>query len=230
MKTVPINSAEIEADVDAIIRHSRMQPSSVEDRAAPEQRTVGLEVLTPELREAADAERTAEEPEYMQRVGRQLLAGARVAVVLREGAKAAVGVVDTDWSKLRAPLLLARLIQHAKGQADECGAELLMPTPDVLAALAGRPVGRYTATVESRWNVVQPGWLVLVDTLVAGQADVEWLTVDWRKDCTDPACEVATREAWSSCAVVAVRGQGVRHREAYRAIHVRIPADTAVER
>ena len=45
-------------------------------------------------------------------------------------------------------------------------AELLMPGPDVLAALSGQPFGSYTVVVETRWGLVKFGWYVFVEIMV----------------------------------------------------------------
>lgn len=184
-----------------------------------ERRTVGLEVLTDELRGMGEAENLVP-------------ASATVAVVLRLGDRI-VGVpdVDTDWrSRSRWPAdVLAALLRQARFYADDYdGAALLMPGPDVLAALQGKPVGRWTAPVETRWGLVKPGFMAYIETWVDGQESGAWLLVEDRTDCTRPDCVVAKGSGWS-CAVTTVRGRGIQHLDAFRSVNVRIPADEAVQ-
>lgn len=98
---------------------------------APERRTVSLEVLTDDLRGLASAPETG-----------AVLPVAVVGVVLRvDGEAVAVPEVDAEWraSYLRPADVLERLLRQARYYADDADdAELLMPGPDVLAALEGR--------------------------------------------------------------------------------------------
>jgi hypothetical protein len=176
----------------------------------PERRTVGLEVLTPELRAVYCAE--------------PIPAEAKVGVVLREHG-AAVLIADTelpwtsrDYGGVRT--LRGLLTEMISGQSrlereDGRPVELLMPTPDVLAALAGQPVGGYPAAVSMRYNVVRPGWWVLTEK----PGDDTWELVDDRQPCTTPGCDV------DACQVVTVRGRGQLHMVGWYPVLARIPAD-----
>lgn len=185
--------------------------------AAPERRTVGLEVLADDLRQTFDVFD---------------IRGTLVGIVCRVNGRAIdVPEIQKLWeAPYRKPAdILAKMLTQARFYADggiqgQGDAELLMPTPDVLAALAGQPVGSWTATVPSRWGVVQPGWLVLIETMVDQQRDSVWLLVEDRTECPDPDCTVAQGSPWS-CAVVTIRGRGIQHLNAFHAVSVRIPAD-----
>lgn len=186
-----------------------------------EHRTVSVEVLTPEL--LAEAWLTRED--------------GTVGVVLRlDGALCDVDKTDEPWIERPAAVKLIDLLRHAEGVAASVidpsqAAELLMPGADVLAALAGQPVGSYTAPVPSSYGVVQSGWFVGVETRLGdGSPGHEWLLVEDRRDCPDPRnCVVAGGDA-RTCAVVTVRGRGVQHIETWRPVYVRIPAATEVAR
>jgi hypothetical protein len=189
---------------------------------AAERRTVGLEVLTDELRKLFDVWGTR---------------GPLVGIVCRVNGEAVdVPEIQTLWeAPYRKPAdVLAKMLTQARSYADgiegNAGAELLMPGADVLAALAGQPVGRYTASVPSSYGVVQAGWLVGVETVRGGVYGLEWLLVEDRSSCSRPAeCVVAGGVA-KDCAVVTMRGRGVQHLKSWHPVYVRIPADTAVQR
>lgn len=109
-----------------------------------ERRTVSLEVLTDELRQLERARRLADTANaYFKH--EPLDPAALVGVVLRvDGEATAVPDVDTDWlgvgQRRHKVAVLAQLLLQADYWADATtDAELLMPLPDVLAALDGRP-------------------------------------------------------------------------------------------
>lgn len=174
----------------------------------PERRTVGLEVLTPELRKLFDIWGTR---------------GALVGIVCRVNGEAVdVPEVQTLWeAPYRKPAdVLAKMLTQARFYADggiegNGNAELLMPTPDVLAALAGQPVGGYTAALNMRYNLLRPGWWVLTER----PGDDTWDLVEDRTPCTTPGCVVDT------CQVVTVRGRGELHMVGWYPVLARIPAD-----
>lgn len=109
-----------------------------------ERRTVSLEVLTDELRATANAAIAAEFRKY-DREPELLPPESRAAVVVRrDGQLHDVTDVDTDVPQRNGAEALAWLMHQALGRANNLDAELLMPPPDVLAALEGRdatPVG-----------------------------------------------------------------------------------------
>lgn len=187
---------------------------------APLRCTISLEVLTPPLRAIANA---------VRRQDMRIPDSATVAIVKRLGLEpVAVPEVDAEWRSVwnHEPTdILARLLRQARMYADaEPDTEVLMPGPDVLAALAGRPVGGYTAAVPSRYDVVQPGWFVLVEVrTAAGEQDFVWLLVEDTRACDDRECPRP------GCAILTVRGQGIRHHVGDFPVGVRIPASTAVE-
>ena len=190
---VEISSAEVEADVDAIIQHSREQASSVDDRAVlgtidgvavePERRTVSLEVLTDELRDVPmDYEPETGATNYPP-------PDARVGVILRYADKPVqVTDVDSDWRRDKrarsTAAIFGLMLLRATHVADH-GAELLMPTPDVLAALNGRTDATFwTAPVPVRAEDVQEGW---ISYGYSGPGVEEPVTAK-NKECKDPAC------------------------------------------
>lgn len=199
---------------------------------AAEHRTIGLEVLTDELR--ALAIRLAHSDI------REEMAAAKVAIVVRRDGEI-VAPPDTDAPWLTAkhgdePVyvlrgLLSEMISGAaRLRREGVNAELLMPGADVLAALSGQPVGGYTAAVPSSYGVVQAGWYVGVETRLGdGSEGLEWLLVEDRASCSDPGCVVADGVA-KDCNVVTVRGRGVQHLKTWWPVYVRIPADTEVQR
>lgn len=184
--------------------------------AAPERRTVGLEVLTDELRAASS----------------DVLYGGKVGIVLRaDGAVADVPELDTLWeAPYRKPAdVLAKMLTQARMYADgldgKTGAELLMPTIDVLAALAGRPDARLlTAPVHVLAMDVKAGML-LVGEADDGSEILDLVSAD--DDCTDADCVNG-----SVCAVLTVPDDRYEdpevHFNAFARVEVRIPADTAV--
>jgi len=146
----------------------------------PERRTVSLEVLTDELREAAaEAEDDA-----------------KVGVVLRlNGEAVAVPEVDVPWGSRRkhpVAVLEAMLRQAQYYAADNPGAELSMPTPDVLAALDGRPNASFwTAPVPITCRWIEPGWTVVgysgpgvEERVEAKSGDCGETDCPWPGDCT----------------------------------------------
>jgi hypothetical protein len=183
-------------------------------RHAPaEHRTVGLEVLTDELRQLYDIWGTR---------------GTLVGIVCRVDDEAIdVPEVQSLWeASYRKPAdVLARMLVQARHYADggiegNGGAELLMPGPDVLAALEGKPVGRYTGPVPSSWGVVERGWLAMVDVDLGDRRDVHWLTVEGRRGCDRDDCIVG-----EYCEVITLTGRGVQHLPSYHPVSVRIPAN-----
>ena len=146
-----------------------------------ERRTVSLEVLTDELRAVYSAE--------------PIPAEARVVVVLRESGEPVL-VADTDvpWTQTDlSPVkalrgLLTEMISGKNRLEREQlvrNVELLMPTPDVLAALDGRPDAQFwTAPVPVRAEDVQEGWIAYG---YSGPGTEEPITTK-NTQCTDPAC------------------------------------------
>jgi hypothetical protein len=88
------------------------------------------------------------------------------------------------------------------------------------------PTGNFTAPVESRNGLIEPGWYLKVTTSVAGEPNTTWLLVEARTECTRPDCHIAQGLPWG-CAVVTMRGRGIQHLDAYDPATVRIPADQA---
>jgi hypothetical protein len=188
---------------------TRAQAEPVE----PERRTVGPEVMTDELRQLG----TRLRPD-----AREEMAAAKVALVLRIGGQP-VAVPDTDvpWvagtpgepvKALRG--LLTEAIQGKNRLEREEGVpvELLMPTPDVLAALDGRPDAQLlTAPVHVLALDVDPGMYLLV-----GSAPRQQL-VTATGPCTRPGCDEG-----ASCVVLTVDG-AEQHHGGYARTRVRIP-------
>lgn len=183
---------------------------------AEPQRTVSLELITREVREAepampdADPLKTTWIPEH-----------ARVAIVLRAGGVfVAVTETDADWLRNHKPVaLLSRMLQQAGYYAADGGAELLMPTPDVLAALDGRPDAQLlTAPVWVLAMDVTPGMLLRPES-----AAPQRLVTETPK-CTDPEC------AYDPCAVfvVAELPDGELHQSGYARTRVRIPVSVTL--
>jgi hypothetical protein len=145
--------------------------------AVTERRTVSLEVLTDELRALAAQEYVG--------ANAVLLADAKVGIVGRIDERAdAVTDVDTDWIGSGAEVF-ASLMRQAQGRAEGSGAELLMPTPDVLAGLDGHPDATFwTAPVPVRAEDVQKGW---ISYGYSGPGVEEPITMK-NKECKDPAC------------------------------------------
>lgn len=228
---------EPDVDCDCGLCVLRRQPAPAP--AAPERRTVGLEVLTDELRDGENARRIADAREASKfRVdGEQekpdlLPGGARVGIVLRlDGEPVSVPETDAMWLAgfREPPDVLEVLLRQARFYADDHeGAELLMPGPDVLAALAGQPVGNFTAPIQLSYGKVRPGWWVLVDG--DDGAEPRYLPVVSTSDCQDPGCPlVADGGDQQDCRVIAVGGR-LRHRLSWDAVYVRIPADTELSR
>jgi hypothetical protein len=173
--------------------------------AEPERRTVSLEVLTDELRALAAREYTG--------ASADLLANAKAAIVGRLNGRAdAVTDVDTDWP-YEGAASLSVLLHQAQGRAANAGADLLMPTPDVLAALDGRPDAQLlTAPVWVLAMDVTPGMLLTPESAAPPRLVTEM------PKCTDPEC------VYGSCAVFVVAElPGELHQSGYARTRVRIP-------
>lgn len=186
--------------------------------AAPERRTVSIEVLTDELRGLAEEHKTT----------------ARVGVVLRVGGEAVrVPEVDVTWgSRHRQPAdVLAALLRQARHYTDEdeklAVAELLMPTPDVLTALAGTTDATFwTAPITILAEHVQAGWRLVGEVDGTGETTEQVAAV---ADCDDASCH------WhEDCKIltVDVHNLGVQpvHFAGWSSLTVRIPADQAATR
>lgn len=169
--------------------------------AAPERRTVGLEVITDE---------------------HGVFGEARVAIALRVGGRLVAAPEDDAFWRAQhvgSPVdVLSRLLTSAMHLArpldDEPGAELLMPGADVLAALAGQPdLQAWTAPVKVRADQVQAGWRICnlategVDELVTGVVE-----------CEDKTCP------WNDCYVVLTKATEPIHFADWQDMTVRIPA------
>jgi hypothetical protein len=150
----------------------------------PERRTVSVETLTDELRALAAREYTGGAAE--------LLPLAKVAIVGRiDGRADAVTDIDSDWPYDGAASL-AVVLHQAQGRALNAGAELLMPTPDVLAALSGSPDATFwTAPVPVTARHVEEGWLVVgysgpgvEERVEAKSTDCGEVDCPWPGDCT----------------------------------------------
>jgi hypothetical protein len=180
----------------------------------PERRTVGPEVMTDELRQLG----TRQRPD-----AREEMAAAKVGLVLRIGGRP-VAVPDTDvpWAvntpgepvkALRGLLSEAISGKNRLEREEGVPVDLLMPTPDVLAALDGRPDAQLlTAPVHVLALDVTPGMLLAPD------GDPWQQLVTATRSCTDPGCEVG-----ASCVVLTVN-TGDEHRSGYARTRVRIPA------
>lgn len=182
--------------------------------AEPEKRTVSLETLTPALVDEEDARRRVEARE--QEVSVELLpADAKVGVVLRvDGLLAAIVTTDSDWSmRADAVELLEALLQDMRGYAVDGDARLLMPAPDVLAALDGRPDAQLlTAPVHVLAMDIKAGMLL------APESAAPQRLVTGTPKCTDPEC------VYGSCAVFIVDElPGELHQSGYARTRVRIP-------
>ncbi|MET7395570.1 hypothetical protein ABZS66_18980 [Dactylosporangium sp. NPDC005572] len=193
---------------------------------APGRRTVSLEVLTAELRALANAERAAEAARFNRDDADLVGEHARAGIVSRVGGRA-VGVpyVDTDWVYESGAHGFASLVKQAQGIADQDGADLLMPTPDVLAVLAGETdVRLLTAPVHVLAMDVTVGmWLV---GEIAGTEHLELVV-------GTPKCGLLNCEHGVACKVLTI-ADGVfevsRHVAGYARTEVRIPAAAAVVR
>lgn len=150
-----------------------------------ERRTVSLEVLTAEML------RFVPPGTYTE-----LLVATTVGIVLRvSGEPVAVPETDVDWPREhRQPAdVLAQMLQQARFYASDAGdGELLMPTPDVLAALSGSTGATFwTGPVPTRADAIEPGWLVLgfsgpdtEEPVDAKTSDCGAETCPWPGDCT----------------------------------------------
>lgn len=206
--------------------------------AEPERRTVSLEVLTDELRAAGNAVFAARDAEFDDEPW-VLPADAVVAVVIRTaGTGALVEIFDTDatWRQLPghddSMVVLRDLLQvvvglHGGGLEGIPASELLMPTPDVLAALDGRPDATFwSAPVPVMHRDMQSGWLLITyadegDSVPAGterQEPIEAIT-----ECTPEAADGIHPAAHSEeCRVLTVDGTPC-HFDTWLTNLVRIP-------
>lgn len=184
-------------------------------------RTVSIEPLTAELRAAADAAIVADFNAFPREPGQEpelLPPESRTAVVVRvAGVLETVTDVETDVPQRDAVGALAWMLGQAVGRARNLDAELLMPGADVLAALSGQPVGRYTAPIQLRADQVDVGWLVLNFSSEGAQERVKAVL-----DCEDDTC------TWMDCHVIVAEGVEPVHFASYHGVTVRIPATTEV--
>lgn len=207
----PGQPCQVDGEVRAVPHASRPR------LAVPERRTVSLEVLTPILVAAENARciADADDPADIPTVP----AGARVGIVLRlDDHVLAVPETDVPWaaSGHRAPAdVLEVLLRQARFYADDHdGAELLMPTPDVLAVLDGSPDATFwTERIELQARFVRPGWLVVSLVTEDGEDLVTTAT-----DCTDPDC------VWHGDCVMVAAGTEPVHFTNWSNVEVRIPA------
>lgn len=187
----------------------------------PERRTVSVEVLTDELRALANAEREAEAAQFRRDDPDLVPASACVGVIFRvNGSATGVPYVNTDWSYELPAHGFASLLKQAQGIADQDAAELLMPTPDVLAALDGRPDAQLlTAPVHVLAMDIKAGMLLRsTDDDGDGAETLELVTAE--RDCDDPECIQG-----ATCIVLTVGGHEDPdvHFNGYSRIEVRIP-------
>lgn len=183
-----------------------VEPAPVVD----ERRTVSLETLTPALLAEEEQRRRVEARE--QGVSFEPIpAKAKVVVVARiNGLLGGVWDTDADWMATRADLLVA-MLRSASDLAADGEAELLMPTPDVLAALDGRPDAQLlTAPVHVLALDIDPGMVL------APLGRAEALVSD-RGPCTLVGCDEG-----ASCVVLVVDGKR-QHHGGYARTRVRIP-------
>jgi hypothetical protein len=173
----------------------------------PERRTVSLECMTDELRELL--------PDETER------SNARVGLVLRIGGRP-VAVPDTDapwrlvhdaWPiKILRGLLSEMVSGKSRLERDGEPVEVLMPTPDVLAALDGRPDARL---------LTAPVWVLAMDItpgmLLAPESGPDQPLVTSRPRCMKGSC------VYGSCAPVVADGRE-EHQSGYARVRVRIPA------
>lgn len=180
----------------------------------PERRTVSLEVLTDELRAAEHAARLAEAADtYTQ--PEPLPADARVAIVLRtNGEFGRVAETDWDWRSRPAPERLKFMLGQAVFYAGT-GADLLMPTPDVLAALDGRPTaGFWSAPVPVTARHVEEGWLVVG---YSGPGMEE------RVEAKNPECGEADCPWPGDCTLLTIGDDKPQHFADWSTLTVRLP-------
>lgn len=198
---------------NAVVDHAEaaLRSFGVED-GQPE-RTVTVEVLTPALLAEEEQRRRVEARE--QGVSFEPIpANAKVAIVARVGGHlGGVWDTDADWMCTRADLLVA-MLRSASDLAADGEAELLMPTPDVLAALDGRPDATYwTAPMGLRADQLRRGMLVDDFTFVGRRELVREVT-----DCDADDC------VWGdSCTVVVVDGSEAVHFADWNPFVARIP-------
>lgn len=183
----------------------------------PEHRTVSLELATDELRELA--------VRLARSDIRQEMAAAKVVVVLRFGGQP-VAVPDTDVPWATGPAgepvkalrgLLSEMIR-GKNQLErdeKVPVELLMPTPDVLAALDGRPTaGFWSAPVPVTARHVQKGWLV-----VGYSGD----GMEERVEEKDPECGAADCPWPGDCTQLTIGDDKPQHFADWTTLTVRLP-------
>lgn len=193
----------------------------------PERRTVGLEVLTDDLRATGNALFAARAAEIGEAKPETIPADAVVAVVIREGALVEVFDTDAAWRRVDKgqPVSILRdllsMMPSANGLHGLPHTELLMPTPDVLAVLAGTPDARLlSAPVHVLAMDIQAGMLLYAtDDDGDGAETMELVSAE--RDCTDPECING-----ATCVVLTVDGHDDPdvHFNGYARIEVRIPA------
>lgn len=182
----------------------------------PEKRTVSVEVLTDELRNPPL------DPDIDPAATIWIPPHARVGIVLRaDGVFVAVVETDADWIKKHGPVaLLTRLLQQAEHYARDGEATLVMPLPDVLAALDGRPDAQLlTAPVHVLAMDIKAGMLLRsTDDDGDGAETLELVSAE--RDCDDAECIHGT-----SCVVLTVSGHEDPdvHFGGFGRIEVRIP-------
>ena len=140
------------------------------DQAPPEptRRTVGLEVVTDQLRADDASWRYVSGVDALTNL--PLPDDARVALVCRDHGRL-IGIPETDvtWgNRGRGPadmlsILLRQGRQLADGLHGDAGGALLMPTPDVLAVLSGVSATFWTKPVNMSVVGIQPGWQLVGD-------------------------------------------------------------------
>lgn len=188
--------------------------------APVEHRTVGLEVLTDEVRAAAEAGQAGVE---------ELFDGAVGIVCRLNGAVIDVPELDTLWrAPFRKPadilsILLRQARMYADGLHGHRGAELLMPDAPVLAALAGQSLPQaWTVPLLLRADQVEqayitdptPGWQAL-----SAVDEKTWHDITTVLECEDDRCGNA------GCVVlVSAAWAGLAHLPMAETVTVRIPA------
>lgn len=192
----------------------------------PERRTVGLEVLTDDLRATGNALFAARAAEIGEAKPETIPADAVVAVVIRQGALVEVFDTDAAWRRVDKgqPVSILRdllsMMPSANGLHGLPRTELLMPTPAVLAALAGTPDARLlSAPVHVLAMDIQAGMLLYAtDDDGDGAETLELVSAE--RDCTDPECING-----ATCVVLTVDGHEDPdvHFNGYARIQVRIP-------
>jgi hypothetical protein len=180
----------------------------------PERRTVSLEVLTPALLAEEEGRRRTEAAETGVSF-EPIPAAAAVAVVARvDGLLCGVFDDDTGW-RCKGPDLLAALLRSGRDLADDGDAELLMPTPDVLAALDGKPNDAlWTSEITMRADQLEPGWAI---TNYAAEGAAAVVTA------VDDQCQDETCPWHGTCIAVTAGGLEPLHVSTWSTFEVRIP-------